>query len=221
MKAKTLVSWSSGKDCAWVLHLLRQDSTIDLRGLFTVVNQKYDRVSMHGARIDLLRRQAKAADMPLSRVYVPDPCTNEAYDAIMGQFIEASRARGITHIAFGDLFLEDIRQYREHQLHGTGIEPLFPLWGIPTLQLASQMLTAGVKAYVSSVDLKQLPACYAGKEWSGEMVKTLPEGVDPCGERGEFHTIVVAGPMFRHPIPITIGEIVEREGFAYADIIPS
>ncbi|MCJ7601714.1 MAG: hypothetical protein MUO63_09475 [Desulfobulbaceae bacterium] len=220
MKRKTLLSWSSGKDSAWALHLLRQDPTTDLLGLFTVMNQKYNRVSMHATRLELLHRQAEAACLPIQLINLPDPCTNDQCDAIMRQFIAGSTAKGIDRIAFGDLFLEDVRQYRENQLTGTGIEPFFPLWKIPTVQLAEQMLAGGVEAYVSSVDLKKLPACCAGRKWSRELLKEFPEGTDPCGENGEIHTVVVGGPMFRKSIPVSVDEIVERSGFAYADIIP-
>lgn len=221
MKRKTLLSWSSGKDSAWALHLLRHDPTTDLQGLFTVMNQRYNRVSMHATRLDLLRRQAEAAKLPIQLINLPDPCTNDQCDAIMRQFIAEASGKGIECIAFGDLFLEDVRRYRENQLAGTKIEPIFPLWRIPTDQLAEQMLAAGLEAYVSSVDLKKLPARCAGRKWSRELLKDFPAGTDPCGENGEIHTVVVAGPMFRKAIPVTVGETVERNGFAYADIIPT
>lgn len=217
---KTLLSWSSGKDSAWALHRLRQDATLDVQGLFTVLNQKYERVSMHATRLDLLRRQAEAVQLPLQLIRLPDPCSNEQCDAIMREFIAGAVGKGIERIAFGDLFLEDVRRYREAQMAGTGIEPIFPLWKIPTDQLAEQMLAAGLETYVSSVDLKKLPAKYAGRKWSRELLKEFPAGIDPCGENGEIHTVVVAGPMFDKPIPVRIGETLERSGFAYADIIP-
>ena len=220
MKRKTLLSWSSGKDSAWALHLLRQDPTTDHMGLFTVMNQKYNRVSMHATRLELLDRQAEAAGLPIQLINLPDPCTNDECDAIMRQFITECTGKGIQRIAFGDLFLEDVRQYRENQLRGTGIEPVFPLWNIPTAQLARQMLAQGVEAYVSSVDLKKLPAHWAGRKWSQELLDEFPKGTDLCGENGEIHTVVVGGPMFRESIPVNVGEIVERDGFAYADIIP-
>ena len=220
MKKRTLLSWSSGKDCAWALHLLQQNPGIDLVGLFTVMNQKYNRVSMHATRLEMLERQADAVGLPLQTINLPDPCTNEQCDEIMRQFVMESAAKGIECMAFGDLFLEDIRKYRENQLKGTGIEPVFPLWAIPTGELAEQMLSAGLDAYVSSVDLKKLPSRFAGLKWSREMLKAFPKGTDPCGENGEIHTIVVGGLMFRKPITVSVGEIVERDGFAYADIIP-
>jgi uncharacterized protein (TIGR00290 family) len=220
MKRKTWLSWSSGKDSAWALYLLRQDPTIELLGLFTSVNQKYSRVSMHATRLEMLERQADAVGLPLHTIDLPDPCTNEQYDAIMRQFVGEAAAQGVECMAFGDLFLEDIRRYREDQLQGSGIEPLFPLWSIPTNELAEQMLSAGLEAYISSVDLKKLPVRFAGKKWSRELIAEFPQGCDPCGENGEIHTIVTGGPMFRETIPVRLGEVIERDGFAYADIIP-
>jgi uncharacterized protein (TIGR00290 family) len=220
MKRRTLLSWSSGKDSAWALHLLRQDPGIDLLGLFTVMNEKFDRVSVHSTRRELLQRQADAVGLPLQTINLPDPCTNEQCDTIMREFVMQSAAQGVQCMAFGDLFLEDVRKYREDQVSGTGIDPVFPMWGIPTRKLAEQMLSAGLDAYVSSVDLKKLPARFAGKKWSRELISELPQDVDPCGENGEIHTIAVGGPMFRRPISITVGETVERNGFAYADIVP-
>jgi uncharacterized protein (TIGR00290 family) len=220
MKKKTLLSWSSGKDSAWALHQLRRNPTVELLGLFTVINQKYTRVSMHATRLEMLTRQAEALGLPLQTVSLPDPCTNEQYDEAMRQFILECVAKGIECMAFGDLLLEDVRGYREKQLQGTGIEPFFPLWASNTGKLAEQMLAAGLDAYVSSVDLKKLPASFAGRKWSRELLAELPADCDPCGENGETHTIVVGGPMFTGTIPVTIGEIVQRNGFAYADIVP-
>lgn len=214
------MSWSSGKDSAWALHVLRQDPTIEVAGLFSVMNEQANRASMHATRETLLQRQAEAAGLALETIGLPDPCTMERSDAIMGEFVARVSARGINCIAFGDLFLEDIRQYREAQLKGTGIEPLFPLWRIPTVKLAEEMFAAGLEAYISSVDLQKLPAGFVGRRWSRELLNDLPSGVDPCGEDGEFHTIVVNGPMFAKGIAVTVGEVVERNGFAYADIIP-
>jgi len=214
------MSWSSGKDSAWALHLLQDDPTIHMLGLFTVTIQKHSRVAMHATRLEMLERQADAVGLPLQTINLPDPCTNEQCDAIIRQFVVESAAKGIECMAYGDLFLEDIRRDRENQLKGTGIDPVFPLWAIPTGELAEQMLSTGLDAYVSSVDLKKLPSRFAGRKWSWEMLQEFPKGIDPCGENGEIHTIVVGGPMFRRPIPVRLGEIVERNGFAYADIIP-
>jgi uncharacterized protein (TIGR00290 family) len=220
MKKKTLLSWSSGKDSAWALYLLQQNPRIEVLGLFTVMNQKYNRVSMHATRLEMLKLQANAVGLPLQTINLPDPCTNEQYDAAMRHFVMESASNRIECMAFGDLFLEDIRRYRERQLNGIGIEPIFPLWEIPTSELADQMLSAGIEAYVSSVDLKRLPSHFAGRKWSRGLLKEFPQDCDPCGENGEIHTVVVGGPMFTKSIPIKIGEIVERNGFAYADIIP-
>jgi uncharacterized protein (TIGR00290 family) len=220
MKKKTLVSWSSGKDSAWALHMLRQDPAVEIIGIFAAMNEKLDRVSMHSTRQELVQRQAEAVGLPLEAINLPDPCSNRRYEDIMGRFVKETVSRGIECIAFGDLFLEEIRRYREDQLDGTGIDPLFPLWGIPTDDLAEQMLTSGVEAYVSSVDLKKLPSRCAGRKWSRKLIGEFPKDCDPCGENGEIHTVVVGGPMFRRTVPVRIGETVERNGFAYADIIP-
>jgi len=220
MRRKTLLSWSSGKDSAWSLYLLRQDPAIEVIGLFSVMNEQANRASMHATRERLLFLQAEAAGLALETINLPDPCTMEQSDAIMGEFVAGVAARGIACIAFGDLFLEDIRQYREEQLKSTGIEPLFPLWRIPSIELADEMLTAGLEAYISSVDLQKLPVSFTGRRWSRGLLEELPAGVDPCGENGEFHTIVVNGPMFEKRIEVAVGEIVQRNGFAYADIIP-
>ncbi len=219
MKKKTLLSWSTGKDSAWALHLLQQDLGVELVGLFAVMNQKYNRVSMHATRLELLERQANAVGLPLQTVNLPDPCTKEQCEEIMRHFVLVSAAKGIECMAFGDLFLEDVRKYRENQLKGTGIEPVFPLWAIPTRELVEHMLSAGLVAYVSCVDLKKLPSCLAGRKWSRELIAELPQDCDPCGENGELHTVVVGGPMFQAPLPIRVGNIVQRNGFAYADII--
>jgi uncharacterized protein (TIGR00290 family) len=219
MKKKTLLSWSSGKDSAWALHSLQQDPGIELLGLFTVMNENYQRVSMHATRLEVLRRQADAAGLPLQTIFLPDPCTMEQYADTMRGFVLESVAKGIECMAFGDLFLEDIRDYRVKQLKGTGIEPLFPLWGRPTRELAEQMLAAGLEAYVSSVDLSKLPSHFAGRKWSRALIEEMPRGCDPCGENGEIHTVVTGGPMFQHAVAVRVSEVVERNGFAYADII--
>jgi len=220
IKKKTLLSWSSGKDSAWAFHLLQQDPRIELLGLFTVMNQKYNRVSMHATRLEMLQRQAEAVGLPIETISLPDPCTNEQCDAIMRCFVTESASKRIECMAFGDLFLEDVRKYRENQLKGTGIDPLFPLWGIPTSDLAEQMLSAGLEAYVSSVDLKKLPSRFAGRKWSKDLIVEFPKDCDPCGENGEIHTVVVGGPMFRKTVLVRVGDILNQNGFAYADIIP-
>jgi uncharacterized protein (TIGR00290 family) len=222
MKKKTLVSWSSGKDCAWALHTLRQDPSVEVVGLFTVLNEQSERVGMHTTRLALLQQQAAAAELPLHIAYLPEhPCSNEKYDAVMGKAVADFIAQGIQCIAFGDLFLEDIRAYREAKMADTGIELLFPLWNTPTDALAQQMLASGLETYISSVDLAKLPADVAGQPWTAELLETFPEGVDPCGENGEIHTIVVNGPMFTQRIDVSVGPITEEHGYAYADILPA
>ncbi len=219
MKKRTLLSWSSGKDSAWTLHSLQQDPGTELLGLFTVMNENYHRVSMHATRFELLRHQADAAGLPLQTIFLPDPCSMEQYADSMRGFVSESTAKGIQCMAFGDLFLEDIRDYRVRQLKGTGIEPVFPLWGRPTRELAGEMLSAGLEAYVSSVDLSKLPSRFAGRKWSRGLIEEMPPTCDPCGENGEIHTVVTGGPMFQHAIAVRVSEVVERNGFAYADII--
>ena len=220
-KKKVLISWSSGKDSAWVLHQLRQEPELEVVGLFTTINSEHDRVFMHSTRRELLARQAAAAGLPLHTIALPDVCTNEEYEAALGGFVTEAWAAGIRGMAFGDIFLADLRAYRERQLAGTGMEALFPLWGLSTAILAEEMLAAGVVTLISSVDLKKLPARFAGRQWSREVIAAFPPGCDPCGENGEIHTVVVAGPMLAAPLAVRVGEIVERNGFAYADIIPA
>lgn len=220
LRKRTLLSWSSGKDSAWALHLLQQDPAIELVGLFTIIEQKHNRASMHDTRIDMLQRQADAAGLPIEMVVLPDECSNEQYDAIMQAYIATAARNQVECMAFGDLFVNEIRQYRERQLQGSGISPLFPLWGMCTQYLVETMLSAGLHAHISSVDLNKLPAQLAGKRWSKDVIAGFPDDCHPCGENGEIHTVVVAGPMFNKPIPVNIGAVIERDGFAYADIIP-
>lgn len=213
---KTLLSWSTGKDSAWALHLLRREG-VEVAGLFTTVNSAFDRVAMHAVRRELLAAQAKSAGLPLREIPIPYPCSNADYERIMGAFVAEARADGVTHMAFGDLFLTDIRSYREQRLAGTGIAPLFPVWGIPTDRLARDMISAGVKARITCVDPAKVPAAYAGKEFASLVEAGLP-GVDPCGENGEFHTFCYAGPAFAQPIPVAAGDVVDRDGFVFADV---
>ncbi len=217
---RALLSWSSGKDCAWALHTLRQSGEADVVGLLTTVNDVYDRVAMHGVRRSLLEAQAKAAGLPLWIVPIPSPCSNAQYEEAMGGAMTRARKGGIEAVAFGDLFLEDIRAYREEKLAGTGIRPLFPLWGQPTSQLAHAMIAAGVRAYVTCVDPKQIPASFAGRLWDRFFLDELPAAADPCGENGEFHTFVCEGPMFQTAILTQLGTVAEREGFVFADLLP-
>lgn len=221
MRTKAILSWSSGKDSAWALHTLRQQGEVEIVGLLTTVNETADRVAMHAVRSELLRAQAAAAGLPLHVVGIPSPCSNEQYEAAMGAFIQRARADGITAIAFGDLFLEDIRQYRVQKLVGTGIEPLFPIWGIPTDHLARTMIAGGLRARLTCVDPKQLSESFVAREFDQALLAELPASVDPCGERGEFHSFAYAGPMFSAPIAIRSGEIVTRDGFTFADLLPA
>jgi uncharacterized protein (TIGR00290 family) len=216
---KILLSWSSGKDSAWALHLLNQSHPGAVAGLLTTINEEVDRVAMHAVRRDVLQAQADAAGLPLRVVLIPHPCPNEIYEQQMGAAVEAAVAEGFTHAAFGDLFLEDIRRYREERLAGTGLQPLFPVWGIPTDQLAGEMIAAGLRARLSCVDTRKLPPSFAGREFDAALLRELPPGVDPCGENGEFHTCVYAGPMFSHPIPLQPGDVVTREPFVWRDLV--
>eukprot|EP00210_Caulerpa_lentillifera_P006089 g5817.t1 len=218
---KTLVSWSSGKDSAWVLHLLRKRTDVKIAGLFTTVNEEFQRVAMHAVRLALLQSQAAAVGLPLKIIYIPFPCTNEDYERQMGKFIEEIKAEEVEAVAFGDLFLRDVRQYREDKMKGTGIQTLFPNWGLDTTELAREMVKSGVKARITCVNPKQLDGSFAGREFDESFLDDLPKEVDPCGENGEFHTFVFDGPQFRHPLSIKLGEIVERDGFVFADLIES
>ena len=216
---KILLSWSSGKDSAWTLHALRRDGA-SVGALLTSLNETAGRVSMHGVREDILRAQAGAADLPLRTIPLPWPCTNEIYEARLRVAVEQAVADGFTHVAFGDLFLEDVRKYREDRLAGTGLTPLFPLWGLPTPALARDMIAGGLRARLATIDPRVMPRELIGAEFDEALLAALPASVDPCGERGEFHTCVTAGPMFDRAIPVTCGEVVEREGFVYGDLIP-
>ena len=217
---KTLLSWSSGKDSAWALHLLRQRPDVSVVGLVTTINAAFDRVAMHGVRRSLVQAQADAAGLPLHLLPIPHPCPNEAYEAIMGDFVARQVADGVQAMAFGDLFLEDIRRYREARLAGTGLAPIFPVWGADTTALAREMIAAGLVAHVACLDPSKLPASFAGRRFDATLLDDLPPGVDPCAENGEFHTFASAGPMFRRPIPITVGETVTRDGFVFCDLVP-
>ena len=218
---KALIAWSSGKDSAWALHEARRLAELDIVGALTTVTDSFQRVSMHGVREALLRAQCEAAGLPEIIVRIPYPCPNEIYEREMAAAIADVKARGVTHIIFGDLFLQDIRAYREKQLAGTGITPVFPLWLQPTAALARAMIDGGVEAHLAVVDLKKLPASFAGRRFDAALLSEFPAGVDPCGENGEFHTFVSAGPMLARKIPVRAGETVERDGFAFADLIPS
>ena len=218
-RPKALISWSSGKDSAFALHEVRQSGKFDVVGALTTVTETFGRVSIHGVREEILHAQLEAAGLPPRIVPIPYPCPNEIYEARIGEAVASAVQDGITHIIFGDLFLADIRAYREQKLAGTGITPVFPLWQRPTLPLARAMIDSGLKAYLATVDLKKLPAEFAGRKFDGQLLADLPEGVDPCGENGEFHTCVVAGPMFSRRIAVATGTRVERDGYAYCDLV--
>lgn len=215
---RVLLSWSTGKDAAWTLHVLRRDPTLRVEALLTTFNEAAGRVAMHAVRRSVARRQADAAGLPLREVDLPWPCSNEQYEQIMRAEVERARTDGLTHVAFGDLFLEDVRRYREERLAGTGLEPLFPIWGCPTDVLAREMIDSGVEATLTCVDPRQLDPSFVGRLWDASLLADLPDGVDPCGERGEFHSFCHAGPMFTAPVPVTVGERVERDGFWFADL---
>lgn len=218
---RALISWSSGKDSAFALHEVRKAGTFDVIGALTTVTETFSRVSIHGVREEILRAQLDAAGLPPQVVPIPYPCPNEIYEQRMIEALAQARAKGVTHMIFGDLFLEDIRAYRETKLAGTGITPVFPLWQRPTAQLARDMIASGMEAFLATVDLAKLPASFAGRKFDAALLADLPEGVDSCGENGEFHTCVTAGPMFSRPLPVTPGDVVTRDGYAYCDLIPS
>jgi uncharacterized protein (TIGR00290 family) len=217
---KALLFWSSGKDSAYALHLLRRQGEVDVVGLITTVNRAARRISVHAVREKLLTAQAQACGLPVRRLPLPDPCSNAHYETVVGDVLAEARRRGIAAVIFGDLHLRDIRAYREQLLAGTGIEPLFPLWGRDTSALANEMVNAGLRARVSCVDVNVLPASFAGRDYDQQFLADLPPAVDHCGENGEFHTFVYAGPMFRHPIALRVGKVSQRGGFAYADFLP-
>ena len=218
-RAKALISWSSGKDSAFALHEVLRADEFDVVGALTTVTETFGRVSIHGVRQEILLAQLDAAGLPPTIVPIPYPCPNEVYETRMGEAVAGAVRDGITHIIFGDLFLEDIRTYREQKLAATGITPVFPLWGRPTPQLAQQMIASGFEAYIATVDLKKLPAEFAGRKFDAQLLTDLPKGVDACGENGEFHTCVVAGPIFSRRLAVTPGERIERDGYAYCDLV--
>jgi uncharacterized protein (TIGR00290 family) len=218
---KCLVSWSSGKDSAWMVHVLRQQPDIELAGVLTTVNEVYQRVAMHAVRVGLLQAQADALGLPLWQIPIPSPCPNEVYERVMAAAVARAVGEGFTHMAFGDLFLEDIKRYREEKLAGTGLTPIFPLFGADTTKLARDMVAGGLKARLTCVNPKVLDRKFAGRDFDASLLDELPAGIDPCGERGEFHSFAYAGPMFSKPIAIKSGEVVERDGFVFADVMPT
>lgn len=220
---RVLLSWSSGKDSAWALHALRGQPGLEVVGLLTTFNEPAERVAMHAVRRALVDAQAAAAGLPLWELPLPFPCSNDEYEARMRAAIDRARGAAVTHVAFGDLFLEDVRDYRIRLLAGTGIEPLFPIWcsASETPALARTMLRAGLRAAVTCVDPRQLPESFAGRRFDAAFLADLPPGVDPCGERGEFHTFCFEGPMFSRPIAVAVGETVLRDGFCFTDLVPA
>ena len=216
---RILLSWSSGKDSAWALHVLRQNPECRVEALVTTFNADAGRVAMHAVRRALVEEQARVMGLPLWQVELPWPCSNVQYEEIMRGVCRRAVAEGVTEIAFGDLYLEDIRAYRERQLEGSGLTPHFPLWKIPTRQLAADMINAGIRAKITCVDGAKLDRSFAGREFDREFVESLPPAADPCGENGEFHTFVYEAPVFTHPIAVKTGEIVERDGFIFADLL--
>lgn len=220
-RSKALLSWSSGKDAAWALHVLRQAAAVEVVGLLTTTNAAFDRVAMHGVRETLLEAQAAAAGLPLWKVPLPWPCPNDAYEARMAEACARAVAEGVEVMAFGDLFLEDVRDYRIQKLAGTGLRPSFPIWNADTASVARDMVAAGLKATLACVDPRALDAGFAGRDFDAALLAELPPSVDPCGERGEFHTFAWDGPMFHQSVPIRRGEVVERDGFVFADLVPA
>jgi uncharacterized protein (TIGR00290 family) len=220
-RPKAWLSWSSGKDSAWALHAIRERGELDVVGLLTTVNSAFGRVAMHGVRETLADAQAERAGLPLVKIPIPYPCPNEAYEQAMAAAMERAGEEGVTHVVFGDLFLEDILAYREQQLARCGMTPVFPLWGLDTADLARRMLAGGLEAWLTCVDPRKLDRNFAGRKFDARLLDDLPSGIDPCAENGEFHTFASAGPMFRSPIAVTPGHVVEREGFVYADLLPA
>jgi uncharacterized protein (TIGR00290 family) len=217
-RPKAVVAWSSGKDCAWALHTARTEGRVDVVGLLTTVTGPFDRVSMHGVRSELLDAQAQVLGLPVRPVSIPYPCPNEVYEREMARALAALASEGVSQVIFGDLFLPDVRAYRESKMVGTGLAPAFPLWGRDTRQLAEEMIRAGLEATVVCLDPRRLPARFAGRKFDARLLSELPADIDPCGERGEFHTCVTAGPMFDHPLNVRPGPVVERDGFVFADL---
>ncbi len=217
---KILLSWSSGKDSAWALRVLRQQPEVEVVGLLSTINEEFDRVAMHAVRTELLRRQAECVGLPLRLVKLPFPCGNEVYEERMNALIAAAQVEGLEAIAFGDLFLADVRRYRERMMAGTGITPLFPLWERPTAELAEEMVAGGLRARITCIDPRHMPASLAGSEYNREFLSALPAGVDPCGENGEFHSFAYDGPMFSRAVEFNVGETVERDGFIFTDLLP-
>ena len=211
--------WSSGKDSAWALQLLRQDPDVSVERLITTVTPTFGRVAIHGTRISVLEAQASAVGVPLQLIELPYPCSNAEYESALEPVLEEAAATDLDSMAFGDLFLEDVREHRERLLSRSGVDSLFPLWGLDTTKLSRQVIESGVEAYVVCLDPKHVDPENAGARFDPSFLGKLPESVDPCGERGEFHTCATSGPMFQRGLDVSVGEVVEREGFVYADLL--
>ncbi len=218
---KTMLSWSSGKDSAWTLHVMRQDPDIAIDGLFSTINQEFDRVAMHAVRVALLQQQSDSIGLPIQLISIPYPCSDAEYAKIMSGFVEREIERGVECFAFGDLYLEDIREYREKSLSGSGITPIFPIWGSDTRVLSATMLESGLRAQITCVDPSQLAPKFCGREYDASFLADLPPDVDPCGEKGEFHSFAFDGPMFGHKIDIEVGETTTRDKFVFTDLLPA
>ncbi|MFZ0212723.1 MAG: hypothetical protein WBE20_14455 [Candidatus Acidiferrales bacterium] len=219
-KPKAWLAWSSGKDSAWSLHVARQHAELEITALLTTINRTHGRVAMHAVREALLEAQAAAAGLPLVKVPIPSPCPNEVYERAMAEAMTQARTEDVTHVIFGDLFLQDIRKYREENLAKCGMTPVFPLWGCDTCLLAQEMIAGGLRAYLTCVDPKKLDASFAGRAFDAKLLADLPSSVDPCGENGEFHSFACAGPMFSASISVEPGEVIQRDGFVFADLLP-
>jgi uncharacterized protein (TIGR00290 family) len=220
LRPKALVSWSTGKDSAYALHEIRRAQDLEIVGLLTTVSSVFARVSMHGVRECLLDQQADALGLPCRKVLIPSPCPNDIYEHKMRQALEQAKREGVTHVIFGDLFLEDIRSYREARLAEIGMKGTFPLWGRETKVLAREMVGSGLRATLTCIDPKRLDPSFAGRVFDGTLLDMLPADIDPCGEKGEFHSFAWSGPMFKQPIQVVCGEVVERDGFVFADVLP-
>jgi uncharacterized protein (TIGR00290 family) len=216
---KAWVAWSSGKDSLWALHVARRSPDLSITGLLTTITEPYRRVSMHAVREELLEAQAASLGLPLHRVYIPAPCSDEEYSAAMRGALESACGQGVARMIFGDLYLEDVRAYREQRLAGTGIDPVFPLWNSDTSELAREMIAGGVRAYVTCLDPRVMPREMSGRAFDASFLDALPEGIDACGERGEFHTFAWDGPGFPQPVPVAVGETMERDGFVFSDLV--
>ena len=218
---RTMLSWSSGKDSAWTLHALRENPEIHVDGLFCTINENFERVAVHSVRVELLQKQADSVGLPIRLISIPHPCSNAEYEQIMGEFVEREKARGIEYLAFGDLFLDDIRQYREKLLSGTGVSPIFPIWGQDTRALSATMVASGLRAQIVCVDRSQLAAEFSGREFGAAFLADLPPTVDACGENGEFHSFAFDGPMFGREINVRKGETTTRDNFVFTDLLPA